>query len=102
MCQGIKVNEDTLATDVIQAVGPGGNYLAADHTVAHFRRELWFPKLFDRKVWSVWEGDGAGEIADRAGQKVMAEGHIVPPLDEAINREIWDVVKASDRMYARG
>jgi trimethylamine--corrinoid protein Co-methyltransferase len=102
MCQGIKVNEDTLATDVIQAVGPGGNYLAADHTVAHFRRELWFPKLFDRKVWSVWEEDGAQEIADRAGRKVLAGKHVVPPLDEAINREIWDVVKAADRMYARG
>jgi trimethylamine--corrinoid protein Co-methyltransferase len=101
ICRGIKVNEDTLAKEVIQAVGPGGNYLAADHTVTHFRKELWFPKLFDRKVWAVWEEEGSREIADRAGQKVMADKHIVPPLDDAAHREIWDVVKAADRMVAR-
>jgi trimethylamine:corrinoid methyltransferase-like protein len=102
MCQGIKVDEETLAVDVIQQVGPAGNYLAADHTVSHFRKELWFPKLFDRKVWSVWEEGGSLEIADRAGRRVLADKHVVPPLDETIVREIWDVVKASDRIYAHG
>jgi trimethylamine--corrinoid protein Co-methyltransferase len=101
MCRGIKMDEDTLAVDVIQGAGPGGNYLAADHTVSHFRKELWFPKLFDRKVWSVWEEGGSLEIGERARRKVMADKHVVPSMDEKIVQEIWEVVKASDRIYAQ-
>jgi trimethylamine--corrinoid protein Co-methyltransferase len=100
MCRGIKVSEDTLALDAIEQVGPGGNYLAAEHTVANFRQELWFPRLFDRKVWAVWEEEGAQEIADRAGQKMAAAQQSVPPLDEAVSKEIMDIVAQADRRYA--
>ena len=72
MCRGILVNEETMALDAIQQVGPGGNYLAAEHTVANFRQELWFPRLFDRKIWAVWEEEGAQDIAERASQKVAS------------------------------
>lgn len=100
MTRGIQVNPETIAIGVIDEIGPGGNYLAAEHTVNHFRRELWFPKLFDRKVWSVWEADGALDIAARARQKLVANKHIVPPLEEAVTREIWGIVQAADRAYA--
>ncbi len=101
MCRGIKVTDDTLAYDVIREIGPGGNYLAADHTVLNFRNELWFPKLFDRKVWSVWEDEGALDIAARASRKVIESKHEVPPLDESVSRDIWQVVSEADRRYAQ-
>jgi trimethylamine--corrinoid protein Co-methyltransferase len=41
--RGFEINPDTLATEVIQAVGPAGSFLAEEHTVEHFRRELWAP-----------------------------------------------------------
>ncbi len=99
MCRGIRVTDETIAVDVIQQVGPGGNYLAAEHTVANFRKELWFPKLFDRKVWSIWEAEGAQDIAARAGQRVLADQHAPPPLDDAVSREIWEIVHLADRRY---
>lgn len=101
MSRGIDINADTLAVEVIEEVGPAGNFLAVDHTVAHFRDELWFPRLFDRKVWSVWEEAGALDIAARAGQKVIDYGWEVPPLDEAVSKEIWAVVSEADRRYAQ-
>jgi trimethylamine--corrinoid protein Co-methyltransferase len=101
MRRGIKVNDDTLGLAAIQEIGPGGNYLAADHTVQNFRKELWFPKLFDRKVWSVWEEAGALDIAARAGRKVTESKHIVPTLDERISQEIWQVVHEADQRYAQ-
>lgn len=101
MCRGIKVTDDTLAYDVIREIGPGGNYLAADHTVLNFRNELWFPKLFDRKVWSVWEDEGALDIAARASRKVIESKHEVPPLDESVSRDIWQVVSEADRRYVQ-
>ena len=46
--RGIEVNEESLALDVINKVGPGGNFLLEEHTLHHFRKELWHPELMDR------------------------------------------------------
>lgn len=46
---GIAVNEETLAYEVIEAVGPGGNFMMADHTRRFLRTgENLYLKLFDR------------------------------------------------------
>lgn len=45
--QGIQVNEETLALDVIKAVGPGGHYLGHEHTFRNFKN-MWYSEFFDR------------------------------------------------------
>jgi trimethylamine--corrinoid protein Co-methyltransferase len=99
MARGIQVTDESIALDVIESVGPGGNYLTTDHTVNEFRKELWFPKLFDRRVWSVWEADGAQDISERAIQKVLANKHTPPPLEEAARQGIWQVIREADQHY---
>jgi trimethylamine--corrinoid protein Co-methyltransferase len=99
MRRGIQVTDESMALDVIQSVGPGGNYLTTDHTVREFRKELWFPKLFDRRVWSVWEAEGAQDISERACQKVLANKHIPPPLEQAARQGIWQVIRSADRRH---
>jgi trimethylamine--corrinoid protein Co-methyltransferase len=37
--RGIEVNDETLALDAIDEVGPGGHYLTAKHTLRHMRSE---------------------------------------------------------------
>jgi len=37
---GIEVNKDTLAYDVIKSEGIGGNFLASHHTADNFKKEL--------------------------------------------------------------
>ncbi|MFB3883445.1 MAG: trimethylamine methyltransferase family protein, partial [Armatimonadota bacterium] len=44
--------------DAIDRVGPGGSFLAGDHTLDHFRSEFWFPKLIDRSRREKWEAQG--------------------------------------------
>jgi trimethylamine--corrinoid protein Co-methyltransferase len=40
--KGVTVDAESLATDVINKVGPGGNYLQEKHTMRHFRRlKMW-------------------------------------------------------------
>ena len=39
-------DDETLALDLIRQVNHTGNYLAEPHTVAHFRREHYLPRLF--------------------------------------------------------
>ena len=38
----IRIDEDTLALDLINQVGPGGNFLAETHTIKHIK-SLWQP-----------------------------------------------------------
>jgi len=56
--RGLSVTEETLATDIIQQVGPGGSFLDNDHTLAHYRRELWFPQYNFRGPWNLWVDSG--------------------------------------------
>lgn len=47
--QGIPINDETLAVDLIDKVGPGKHYLQEDHTFDHFR-DIWYSDLFDRSI----------------------------------------------------
>lgn len=67
--QGVAVNEDTLAYDAIEEVGPGGVFLTHDHTVEHFREEFYIPTLSDRKAYEQWVDNGALSIEQVANAK---------------------------------
>lgn len=47
----ILVSRETLATDLIDRVGPGGNFLAEEHTADNFRQELLLSPLFGAQTW---------------------------------------------------
>jgi trimethylamine--corrinoid protein Co-methyltransferase len=44
---GIEITQETLALDLINKIGPGGSFIAEDHTLEHFRR-FWVPSIADR------------------------------------------------------
>ena len=92
--KGIEVNEDTLAVEVIKAVGPAGNYLNQKHTLKHARKEISTAKLIDRKSYSAWEKEGCPDIVQRAkkeARRILAEyeperlaPEVLKKLDEII------------------
>ena len=88
--EGITVNADTLARDVIAAVGPGGNFLAQRHTVDHLRKELWRTRLFNRQTIAAWQQAGAPTMADRVHEEVrqIIETHRPEPLDGKVLDEL--------------
>jgi len=57
------VDEETLALDVIRQAGIGGNVLAHEHTVKHFREVLHLSDLFDRS------SQAAEDMLDKANRK---------------------------------
>ncbi len=78
IAEGIKVSENTLALDVIKEVGPGGNYLAHEHTLKNFRKVRWFPTITNRGKWADWESKGAKDIKQRAKERarqILKEHH---------------------------
>jgi trimethylamine--corrinoid protein Co-methyltransferase len=68
--RGIEVNEETLALDVIEKVGPGGHFIAEDHTLKHFK-EVWYSKLFDRTVYESWLERGGRRFDDRLQEQTL-------------------------------
>jgi len=90
LADGIVVNDETIALDLIEKVGIGGMFLAEKHTLKHFREEQFFPKLIDRRSADVWERDGSKSLEDRARAKVReALAAPVPyPLDPKLVRRL--------------
>ena len=68
--RGIPVTPESMAVDVIDRVGPGGQYLTDDHTLKHFKTEFWFPTLLDRKQWEGWEAAGGKSLGERVQEKL--------------------------------
>lgn len=69
--EGIELNRDTLAIDVIKEVGPGGNYLTHEHTLKYLRKVRWFPRITNREKWNTWESRGAKDMRERAKEEVQ-------------------------------
>ncbi len=67
---GINVNDDTIGLDVIEKVGPGGNYIMEEHTVDHMMEEFFYPDLSVRSIFDVWEKDGRPSMMSRANSMV--------------------------------
>ena len=67
--RGIEVNSDTLALDVIKAVGPGGHFLDKDHTFDYFRTEFYQPRLSNRDDFVTWQTNGSPQSMETAHGK---------------------------------
>ena len=66
--RGISVDDESLAIDFIDKIGPGGHYLNEDHTMEHFKN-IWYSDLFDRKIYDVW----LEEVGVKFDQRLMAK-----------------------------
>jgi trimethylamine--corrinoid protein Co-methyltransferase len=98
--QGIEVNDDTLAVDVIREVGIGGSYLDQPHTVKHLRREFWESPLFVRYGWADWEAHDRETLLARAHREVtrlLAEHYPPKPLLPPETCEELDAILAEAR-----
>jgi len=68
--QGIPVNDETLALDVIHRVGPGGHYLQDRHTLKHFK-SIKYSEIFERMVYDQWKAAGAKTFEQRLQEATL-------------------------------
>ncbi|MGA6924337.1 MAG: trimethylamine methyltransferase family protein [Desulfosarcina sp.] len=96
---GVTVDAETLARDVIEAVGPGGNFLAQRHTVTHLRRELWQARLFNRQPIAAWQSAGQPTMEDRVREEVrrLVGTHEPQPLDGNVCDELTRLKNDGER-----
>jgi len=55
LIDGVDVDQETLAVDTIENVGPGGNYITEEHTVKHMFRQFFYPSLAVRMNFDRWQ-----------------------------------------------
>ncbi len=94
--QPIEVNEETLALDIIQEIGIGGNYIQSDHTLKHFREELFLSDLFETMSWAAAHEQGLQGMESKALEMAQAIWHQEP---EPVIEE--DKIKAIDKVVAK-
>lgn len=88
--EGINVDEEALAYEVINSVGPGGTFLAHKHTFDHFRKEHFIPQLADVNSYSVWNEKGRKSLEEKAKEEVEAilKNHKPAPLPQSVTEEL--------------
>lgn len=69
IAKGVEVNDETLAFDDIEEVGPQGTFLVSENTLDYFRDVLYVPTLSDRKTYEQWKANGALTAEQRANKK---------------------------------
>ncbi|THB73097.1 MAG: hypothetical protein D3926_24470 [Desulfobacteraceae bacterium] len=87
--EGIRVDQETLARQVIADVGPAGHFLTHAHTFAHCRTAVGQSKLLTREPYEKWEARGAKNMEDRIQERlsdILATHKIDPLSDRVIER----------------
>ncbi len=89
----VDVNDETLALDVVEQLGPTGDYLSNEHTYQHFR-DAHYAELADKRQYDSWMEQGGTTMEERAGSKVdeILEHHQPEPLPEEVQTALRDIV----------
>jgi trimethylamine--corrinoid protein Co-methyltransferase len=91
---GIPVTDEDLAVDLVEELGPIGDYLSHEHTLKNFRR-AYHSKMVDKRVYSQWVEQGATTMEQRAAKavdKILAT-HTAEPLPPDVQADIRRVVE---------
>jgi trimethylamine--corrinoid protein Co-methyltransferase len=99
LIRGLEVSPRTLAVEVIERVGPGGNFFAEEHTVEHFRESLCLSDLPNRLEFARWEETGSRDFYSRANEKVrgLLASHHGHPLSDEVVEGVQAISRRRDR-----
>jgi trimethylamine--corrinoid protein Co-methyltransferase len=89
----VEINDETLALDLIQELGPEGDYLSSDHTYKHFR-DPFYSELADKRQYDNWLELGGTSLETRAAEMVdeILSSHQAAPLEDPVQKELSSIV----------
>jgi trimethylamine--corrinoid protein Co-methyltransferase len=95
----IDLSDEALGLDEIEDAGPGGTFIDREHTAAHFRKELHFPKLLDRGYYQSWLDGGAACMEDRCRERKeeILRTHTPEPVSDELSRALNEITAAARR-----
>lgn len=91
---GMEISPETLALNVINEVGPGGEFLTHEHTFKHMRNQSQV-KIFDRQSRYDWDEAGSRSSADRAYEEatLILSKHKPAPLPGRAPEELSELIR---------
>ena len=92
--RGIPLDEEGLALDAFEEVGPGGHFLGAAHTLRHFREAFYRPIVSDVMNYERWRQKGAKSAEVRAGEtwRKWLAAYEEPPIDPGVDEALRDFI----------
>ena len=94
---GFVVDDESLAVDVIKAVGPARDFLTQEHTLKYVRSHAQ-PELIDREKMEKWKAAGATDSYTRAAEKTrdILQNHQPQPLPERVAADIETIISETE------
>ncbi|MFZ1773081.1 MAG: trimethylamine methyltransferase family protein [Rhizobiaceae bacterium] len=89
---GVKIDDNQLAMEAFQEVGPGSHFFGCNHTMQNYETAFWDSALADNEPFEKWQAAGSHDAAFRANalwKRKLAEFE-APPLDEAVDEALRD------------
>jgi trimethylamine--corrinoid protein Co-methyltransferase len=96
--QGIAVNDETLAVDVMHDVGPAKDFLGHDHTFKHMEEQSQ-PALIDRRMREDWQSSGSTDLYQRALEQArhILKTHHPEPLPAGVQKTMREIVEEAEK-----
>jgi trimethylamine--corrinoid protein Co-methyltransferase len=93
------LDKESLAVDLIDEVGPEGDFLSTDLTLNRFKEEIWSPTIIDRTIHENWVAAGSTTLRDRAREKArgLLKDHQPQCLPDNVKKEIRAIVKSYEQ-----
>jgi len=94
--QPVEISDETIDLDTIRDVGPTGEYLTHDSTLALCRTALMPSCLMNRLAFDPWRNEGAPDIYARAGRVLdeRFESYRKPDMDPAIQDDLRNYLRS--------
>lgn len=102
MLDGVPVNDETLAVDIIREVGIGGEFVTHQHTFDYFKSNQSGSSLIDRNTRGVWQDEGGKDMHTRCNEfaKEVLRTHQPEPLTEGTAQTLRDIVDEAEKEFA--
>ncbi len=100
MNQGVKIDPEHLAVEVIAEAMNGKEYYLSPHTLRHLRTgELFRPKVGLYDLPNKWEETGSRDMTERCRERVnrILEQHEAHPLPEEVEKEFKTIIDAAGK-----
>ncbi len=98
LMRGIPVSEQSLSVDLIDQVGPGGDYADLPTGAGDQGLDVWHPTLLDRQSRAGWVKAGSKTLRVRAREKLIRilETHEAMPLPSEVQLQIDAILEEAE------
>ncbi|MBT8372348.1 MAG: trimethylamine methyltransferase family protein [Deltaproteobacteria bacterium] len=95
--KNFNVDDESLAVEVIHAVGPSKDFLSQDHTLKYMRTHSQ-PEFIDRSRREMWQASGAADSYQRALEKTrdILQNHQPETLPEKVLAQMQSIIKETE------